>query len=68
MKSRFGQLLIRKKVVEEEVVRKALQIQAEDTTNPKKLEEILVHEFGISHHAVYGLMAELYAFRSIKLD
>lgn len=68
IKSRFGQLLIKKGVVDKETINKALQIKAEEPDSGRKLEEILVSDFGIDHHAVYGLMTELYAFRSIKID
>ncbi|MDP8267177.1 MAG: GspE/PulE family protein [Candidatus Tenebribacter davisii] len=30
--------------------------------------EILVDDFKINHHAIYGLLAELYAFRTIEID
>ena len=48
---------------------KALIIQAdEDPSSPRGLGEILVDDFKINHHAIYGLLAELYAFRSIEIN
>jgi len=68
-KSRFGQLLIKKEVVDQKTMEKALHIQAdEDPKNPRGLGEILVDDFKIDHHAIYGLLAELYAFRSIDIN
>ena len=68
-KSRFGQLLLKKEVLDQNTLEKALVIQAEeDSSNPRALGEILVDDFKINHHAIYGLLAELYAFRSITID
>lgn len=68
-KSRFGQLLLKKEVVDQKTLEKALIIQAdEDHSNQRGLGEILVDDFKINHHAIYGLLAELYAFRSIEID
>lgn len=68
-KTRFGQILINKRIINEELLEKALQIQAEeDQTNPRALGEILVADFKIDHHSIFGLLAELYAFREIKID
>ena len=68
-KSRFGQLLLKKEIIDQKTMDKALIIQAEeDPSNPRGLGEILVDDFKINHHAIYGLLAELYAFRSIEID
>ena len=68
-KSRFGQLLLKKEVIDQKTMEKALLIQAdEDQSNPRGLGEILVDDFKINHHAIYGLLAELYAFRSIEIN
>ena len=68
-KSRFGQLLLKKEVIDQKTLEKALLIQAdEDPTNPRALGEILVNDFKINHHAIYGLLAELYAFRTIEIN
>ncbi|MCK4654146.1 MAG: Flp pilus assembly complex ATPase component TadA [Candidatus Cloacimonetes bacterium] len=68
-KSRFGQLLLKKEVIDQKTLEKALLIQAdEDPVNPRALGEILVNDFKINHHAIYGLLAELYAFRTIEIN
>jgi len=68
-KTRFGQILLNKGIVDEDTLEKALQIQAEeDPNNPRALGEILVADFKINHHAVFGLLAEIYAFREINIE
>ncbi len=68
-KTRFGQILLNKGIVDEETLEKALQIQAEEDPNsPRALGEILVTDFKINHHAIFGLLAEIYAFREISID
>ena len=68
-KSRFGQLLLKKKLIDEETLEKALIIQAEeDQSNPRALGEILATDFKIDHHAIFGLLSELYAFRTIDVE
>ena len=68
-KSRFGQLLLKKEVVDQKTLEKAITIQLEDdSSNPRSLGEILVDDFKINHHAIYGLQAELYAFRSMEIN
>jgi len=68
-KTRFGQILLNKGIVDEKTLEKALQIQAEeDPNNPRALGAILVSDFKINHHAIFGLLAEIYAFREINID
>lgn len=68
-RTRFGQILISKGIIDEEVLQKALKIQLEeDNSNPRALGEILVEDFKIDHHLIFGLLAELYAFREVKID
>jgi type IV pilus assembly protein PilB len=66
-KSRFGQLLVKKGLIDEEILEKALIIQAEEE-NQRALGEILAHDFKIDHHSIFGLLAELYAFRTMEID
>ena len=67
--SRFGQLLLKRDIVDKATMEKALLIQAEDESdNQRRLEEIIVTDFKINHHSVYGLLAELYAFRSYEIN
>lgn len=67
-KSRFGQLLLKKGLIDEETLEKALIIQAEEEPNPRALGEILAHDFKIDHHSIFGLLAELYAFRTVDIN
>ncbi|MCF7793381.1 MAG: Flp pilus assembly complex ATPase component TadA [Candidatus Cloacimonetes bacterium] len=67
-KSRFGQLLLKKGLIDEVILEKALIIQAEEDPNPRALGEILAHDFKIDHHSIFGLLAELYAFRTVEIN
>jgi type IV pilus assembly protein PilB len=68
-KSRFGQLLLKKGIIDAKTLEKALEIQAEESgPNGRALGKILVHDFNIDHHSVYGLLATMYAFRTVELD
>jgi type IV pilus assembly protein PilB len=68
-KSRFGQLLLKKEVIDKSTLEKALLIQTdEDPEHTRALGEILVTDFKINHHAIYGLLAELYAFRILEIN
>ncbi|MCK4359447.1 MAG: type II/IV secretion system protein [Candidatus Cloacimonetes bacterium] len=68
-KSRLGKLFIEKEVIDKDTLNKALLIQAdEDPVNPRRLEEILVSDFKVDHDAIFGILADLYAFRTINID
>ncbi len=68
-KSRLGQILIERGIVDKETLNKAFMIQAdEDPENPRRLEEILVSDLKVDHDAIFGLLADLYAFRTINID
>ena len=68
-KSRLGQVLIERGIVDKETLNKAFMIQSdEDPENPRRLEEILVSELKVDHDAIFGLLADLYAFRTINID
>lgn len=68
-KSRLGKLLVDKGVVDKDTLNKALIIQAdEDPYNPRRLEDILVTDLKVNHNDVYGLLADLYAFRKVEIN
>ncbi len=68
-KSRLGKVLVDKGIIDKDTLNKALIIQAdEDPTNPRRLEDILVNDLHVSHDAVYGLLAEIYAFRKVDIN
>jgi len=68
-KSRLGKLLVDKGVIDKDILNKALIIQAdEDPSHYRRLEDILVNDLKVNHDDVYGLLAELYAFRKIDIN
>ena len=67
-KSRLGDVLVLKNVITEEILNEALERQQQEGTYGRKLGNILVSDFGIDHHAVFGTLAEIFAFRSISID
>ena len=67
-KSRLGDVLILKKVITEEILAEALDRQQQEGTYGRKLGSILVNDFNIDHHAVFGTLAEIFAFRSISIE
>ncbi len=68
-KSRLGKSLVDNGIIDKDTLNKALIIQAdEDPTNPRRLEDILVSDLKIKHDDVYGLLADLYAFRKVDIN
>ena len=68
-KSRLGKLLVDKAIIDKDTLNKALIIQAdEDPYNPRRLEDILVTDLKVKHDDVYGLLADLYAFRKVDIN
>ena len=66
--SRFGIILVQKGIISKEVLEEALEIQAkEDPSARRGLAEILVSDFGADHDEVFGLLAKLYAFRTLEV-
>jgi len=67
--SRLGQILVEKGIISPEILEQALKIQNEgDSSNSKRLEDILVSNFKIDHDTVFGTLAELYAFRTYRVN
>ncbi len=66
-KSRIGNLLLRKEIIDKQILEKALMIQAEDQENPRPMDAVLVYDLGIAHDKVYGALADFYAFRSMQI-
>ena len=66
--SRFGIILVQKGIISKEVLEEALEIQTkEDPSTRRGLAEILVSDFGADHDEVFGLLAKLYAFRTLEV-
>jgi len=68
-KSRLGKSLVDNGIIDKDILNKALIIQAdEDPYNPRRLEDILVTDLKVKHDDVYGLLADLYAFRKVDIN
>ena len=68
-KSRLGKSLVDNGIIDKDILNKALIIQAdEDPYNPRRLEDILVTDLRVKHDDVYGLLADLYAFRKVDIN
>ncbi len=68
-RSRFGELLVQKEVIDNTLLDKVLHIQSEEgTSNPTRMADIIVSDFNINHHAVFSNLASFYAFREIEMD
>jgi len=65
---KIGYTLLKKGVVDYETLEKSLQIrEGEDKKSRRTLGQILVSDFQIDHDAVFREVANLYAFREIRL-
>ncbi len=68
-KSRFGQLLVERGIIDKPTLDKALLYQAdEDPSNPRMLGDILASDFKIDHDKIFSLVADLYAFRTVEIE
>ncbi len=64
----LGISLVKKKVVEFDVLEKALKIKQHEGLNGRRnLAQILVDDFNLDHNHVFGEVARLYGFREVKL-
>ncbi len=67
-KSRLGYILVKKNIINEQILEEALEQQNLEGQHGRKLGQILVEDFNIDHHLVFSTLAEIYAFRSISID
>lgn len=67
-KSRLGHILVKKKIISEQVLEEALAQQKLEGTHGRKLGKVLVDDFQVDHHLVFSTLAEIYAFRSVNID
>ena len=68
-RSRLGNLLVDKGVISKDTLDRALIIMADEKpSNERRLEDVLVSDLKIKHDAVYGLLADLYAFRKVDIN
>ncbi len=69
MTDKIGYLLLKKGIIDLEILEKALQIKDKEFGNAKRnLGQILVQEFGFDHDVVFREIAILYAFKEINFD
>lgn len=65
--SRLGEILLEEGIIDQSTLKKALEIQ-ESSSNTRRLEDILVSDFNIDHDAIFGTLANLYAFRTYRVN
>jgi type IV pilus assembly protein PilB len=69
MTDKIGYLLLKKGIIDLEILEKALQIKDKEFGNAKRnLGQILVQEFGFDHDVVFREIAILYAFKEISFE
>lgn len=67
--NRIGSILLRKGIIDEEVLANAIALrQEEHGNNRRSLAQILVQEFGYDHDTIFREIAHLYAFRTLSLQ
>lgn len=65
---KLGVTLLKKGVVDQNTLKKALKIKEQEETNKRRsLAQILVNDFHIDHDSVFREVASLYGFRKISL-
>ncbi|HXG01502.1 MAG TPA: ATPase, T2SS/T4P/T4SS family, partial [Bacteroidota bacterium] len=61
--------LLKKGIIDYETLEKSLKVkESEGKRNRRNLGQILVQDFGVDHDTVFKEVAELYAFRELKLE
>ena len=69
IKTLIGENLVKKGVVDDETLIKALEVQnGEPISARRKVGDILIDEFGVDRHRVYREIAKYYGFKEIILD
>jgi len=68
-RKRLAKVLVEKGIIENETLQKALKIQDTEPADKKRsLETILTDDLKISHDVIFGQLADLYAFRTLKIN
>ena len=62
--NRIGHLLIQDGVIDQQTEKEAAESQSRSPS--RKFGEILVQDFGVNHHAVFGRLAKVYAFKEFE--
>ena len=69
MTDKIGYLLLKKGIIDSELLEKSLLIKAQDQTKLKRnLAQILVDEFGFDHDLIFREVAVLYAFKELTIN
>ncbi len=69
MSDKIGYLLLKKGIIDLDILEKALKVKEKDFGNNKRnLGQILVQEFGFDHDIIFREIAILYAFKEINFN
>ncbi len=69
MTDKIGYLLLKKGIIDSDILEKALQIKQNDKNKLKRnLAQILVQDFNFDHDTIFREVAVLYAFKEIQID
>jgi len=69
MTDKIGYLLLKKGIIDLEILQKALEAKEKDLTGAKRnLGQILVQDFGFDHDVIFREIAILYAFKEINFN
>ena len=68
MTDKIGYLLLKKGIIDTQILEKALQIKKDDLEGQKRnLAQILVQEFNFDHDTIFREVAVLYAFKELNI-
>ncbi len=69
MTDKIGYLLLKKGIIDSEILEKALQVKQNDKNKLKRnLAQILVQDFNFDHDTIFREVAVLYAFKELHID
>ncbi len=69
MTDKIGYLLLKKGIIDSEILEKALQVKQNDRNKLKRnLAQILVQDFNFDHDTIFREVAVLYAFKELHID
>ncbi len=69
MTDKIGYLLLKKGIIDSDILEKALQVKQNDKNKLKRnLAQILVQDFNFDHDTIFREVAVLYAFKEIQIN
>jgi type IV pilus assembly protein PilB len=69
MTDKIGYLLLKKGIIDAQILEEALQVKNDDQNNLKRnLAQILVQEFNFDHDTIFREVAVLYAFKELNIN